>query len=116
MKRLLFFLPLLLTISAVSQTSNSTAKKTPEDARDRAAEAIHRNNLGTAYMNQQEFEHALKLFREAVAFDSKLEVAHVNEGIALANIPQYEPAIQVLQDVVKSDPNNVYGWYNLGLI
>ncbi len=67
-------------------------------------------------MNQQEFEHGLKFFKQAEAADPKLLVAKINQGIALENLQQYAPAIALFNVVVKDDPDNAAAWYNLGLI
>src|SRR5579883_1630663 len=122
MKRLPLLLPgalMLAALAALSQSHSAkpgSRQKDAEGARDPRAEAIHLNNLGTAYMNQQEFEHGLKLFRQAEAADPKLRVAKINEGIALENLQQYAPAIDLFNAVLKEDPNSAAAWYNLGLI
>jgi Flp pilus assembly protein TadD len=95
--------------------------KSPDAARkprsaDRRAEAIRLNNLGTAYMNQQQFERALRLFRQAYAADPKLIVARLNEGIALLNLQRFPAAQRVLTDAAKRNPQNPRPLYNLGLL
>jgi len=80
------------------------------------AEAVHLNNLGAAYMNQQQFARALNLFRRAAALNPKLDVAKTNEGIALANLQKYSQATALLNALVKKDPGNAHAWYTLGLV
>src|SRR6478736_5712706 len=80
------------------------------------AVAVRLNALGAAYMNQQQFVRALKLFRQAAALDPVLKAARTNEGIALLNLQRFSPARSVLAAVVKADPNNAHAWYNLGLL
>ncbi len=65
------------------------------------AEAARLNNLGAAYMNQQLFEKGLKSFEQAAALDPKLEIAKLNQGIALVNLGRIDPAKQILEDAVK---------------
>jgi Flp pilus assembly protein TadD len=82
----------------------------------RGDEAVHRNNLGVAYMNQQQFERSLNFFRQAVTLDPKLEIAKVNQGIALAYLQKYGPARTVLSKATRENPSNVRAWYALGLM
>jgi Flp pilus assembly protein TadD len=98
---------LMLAAAAAAQPRRATASK---------ADAIRLNTLGAAYMNRQQFEHALKLFREAAALDPTLEAATANEGIALFNLQRFEPARLALEAVVKAHPANAHAWYNLGLL
>src|SRR5215813_4944583 len=97
------------------QTSVRSTKKTlPKSAA--VAEAVRQNNLGAAYMNQQQFERALKCFRQALALDPKLEIAKVNQGIALANLRKFESAGKILSAAVRANPNDPHAWYILGLV
>ncbi|MGC1782817.1 MAG: FG-GAP-like repeat-containing protein [Acidobacteriaceae bacterium] len=74
------------------------------------------NNLGVAYMNQQNFNKAEQLFATAVRKDPTLLTAQLNEGISLLNSQQLAQATQVLRRVVDKDPENAAAWYNLGLV
>ncbi len=80
------------------------------------ADAIRLNNLGVAYMNQQNFNQAEKLFSSAVEKDPTLLIAQLNEGIALLNSQQLSQASTVLRKVIAQDPKNTAAWYNLGLV
>ncbi len=79
-------------------------------------EAVRLNNLGVAYMNQQRFDQALKLFEQACRMDPKLFAARLNQGIALLNLQRYAAAREVLQEATRREPNNPRAWYNLGLL
>ncbi len=81
-----------------------------------AAQANRLNNLGVGYMNQQAFKKALGYFQQARAADPSLSAAKVNEGIALLNLQQVEPARLTLLEVVKANPRDARAWYNLGLL
>src|SRR5205809_5249048 len=109
-------LMVLVTTAAPSQKLPSRSIKSKAPTTDRRAEASHRNNLGAAYMNQQEFHRALNLFRQAATFDPKLEIAKVNQGIALVYLQKYGPARTILNNVTNADPGNVQAWYALGLM
>jgi Flp pilus assembly protein TadD len=79
-------------------------------------EAIRLNNLGAAYMGQQRFAEATRLFQRAYTLDPRLDVARLNEGISLLNEQKIDAARTVLQATVKREPANARGWYNLGLL
>jgi tetratricopeptide (TPR) repeat protein len=80
------------------------------------AEAARLNNLGAAYMNQQLFEKALTAFQRAAALDPKLQIARLNQAVALLNLGQVEAAKPLLEEAAKHDPNDPHVWYNLGLL
>ena len=80
------------------------------------AEAIGLNNLGVASMNQQKPEAALERFEGAFKADPSLTAARVNQAIAMSALQRYEPAQQILDAIVTSDPANVRAWYTLGLL
>ena len=112
--RLLLF-AFSMIISAAAQPQHSSRQSAGMRA-GAATEAVHLNNLGAAYMNQQQFALALNLFRRAAALNPKLEIAKINEGIALANLQKYGPASTVLNMLLKKDPGNAHAWYTLGLV
>ena len=86
------------------------------DAATSNADAIQLNNLGVAYMNQQNFNRAEELFSSAVQKDPTLLIAQLNQGIALLNSQQLPQASSVLRKVIAQDPKNTAAWYNLGLV
>jgi len=91
----------------------------PDDSHskpDSSAEAARLNNLGAAYMNQQLFEKGLKAFQEAAALDPKLQIASLNQGIALLNLARIEPAKGLLETAGKNAPNDPHAWFSLGLL
>jgi Flp pilus assembly protein TadD len=102
-------------ISAPAQAPRSPVSS-PKKSVATPGEAVHLNNLGAAYMNQQQFARALILFRQAVALDPKSEIAKLNEAIALTNLQKYSPAATLLNGLLKKDPANARAWYMLGLI
>jgi len=79
-------------------------------------EAARLNNLGCAYMNQQLFEKALKMFQQASQADPKLAIARLNQGVAYANLQKVDEAKAALDDAIKVDPKNPNAWYSLGLL
>ena len=85
------------------------------------AEAARLNNLGCAYMNQQLFEKALKNFQDAATLDPNLQVARLNQGIALLSLARVDAAKEILEAATKSDPgnpqrNDPHAWYSLGML
>jgi Flp pilus assembly protein TadD len=79
-------------------------------------EAARLNNLGAAYMNQQLFEKALKNFEQAAKLDPTLDIARVNQGVALFNLGRIDPAKTLLDEAVKRNPKDPYAWYSLALL
>jgi len=113
----LLLLLLISTLICAGQAPHPhSAPKRPTVTAPITAEAVHANNLGAGYMNQQQFARALNLFRRAVALNPKLDIAKTNEGIALANLQRYDQAVTLLNGLVKRDPGNARAWYTLGLV
>src|ERR1700688_3936683 len=77
------------------------------------AHGVHFNDLGTAYMNQQLFEKALKSFEAASKADPQLQIARINQGVALLGLGRVDAAKQLLSAAAKEDPKDPYAWYNL---
>src|SRR5437870_12237270 len=109
---------LFLTSGSVIRVGLALIAATPRQGAspDQFIEAARLNNLGAAYMNQQLFEKGLKAFQDAAALDPKLEIAKLNQGIALLNLTRIEPAKQVMEEAVKRYPNDPHAWFNLGLL
>lgn len=123
------FAPWSLILAALAIASVATARlpqaKPPGKARrtaspqppvDPVVEAVRLNNLGVAYMNQQRFEQALKLFEQASAKNPQLSAARLNQGIALVNLQRTDPARAILLEVSQREPENPRARYNLGLL
>jgi Flp pilus assembly protein TadD len=108
------------SLTAAFQTAKQPQPAKPRPAQSRpanpVAEAIRKNNLGAAFMNQQRMEQALAQFREARSLDPKLSVALLNEGIALLNLQRTDAARKVLLEASQKLPENPRVWYNLGLL
>lgn len=79
-------------------------------------EAARLNNLGAAYMNQQNFEKGLKYFQDAAAKDPKLAIAQLNQGIALQSLGKVDAAKPLLEAAVKALSDDPNAWYTLGLL
>ena len=83
---------------------------------DKSTEAARLNNLGVAYMNQQLFEKALKMFEQAAALDPNFKIAPMNQGVALLNLGRIDAATQFLEQAVKQNRDDPHAWYNLGML
>jgi tetratricopeptide (TPR) repeat protein len=94
----------------------AAAPEDPHSKPDPSTEAARLNNLGAAYMNQQLFEKGLKAFQEAAALDPKLQIASLNQGIALLNLARIDPAKGLLEAAGKNAPNDPHAWFSLGLL
>jgi len=104
----------LAGILAACTLLSVAAPQKPADAAP--AQAAHLNNLGAAYMNQQLFEKALTAFADAATLNPKLQIARLNQGIALLNLGKVDAARPLLENAVKENPNGPNAWYNLGLL
>jgi tetratricopeptide (TPR) repeat protein len=108
-----------LLCACVAMALASVLAAAPDDSLtkpDSSTEAARLNNLGAAYMNQQLFEKGLKAFQEAAALDPKLQIASLNQGIALLNLARIEPAKGLLEAAGKNSPNDPHAWFSLGLL
>jgi tetratricopeptide (TPR) repeat protein len=94
----------------------AAAPQDPHSKPDPSTEAARLNNLGAAYMNQQLFEKGLKAFQEAAALDPKLQIASLNQGIALLNLARIDPAKGLLEAASKNAPDDPHVWFSLGLL
>ena len=101
----------LAALGIFAATTQKAATSSPNPS-----EAARLNNLGAAYMNQQLFEKGLKSFQEAAALDPALQVATLNQGIALLNLTRIDPAKALIESAVKKNPNDAHAWFNLGLL
>jgi tetratricopeptide (TPR) repeat protein len=109
----------LLLCACVALAAAAIFAAAPEDPHskpDPSSEAARLNNLGAAYMNQQLFEKGLKAFQEAAALDPKLQIAFLNQGIALLNLARIDPAKGLLEAAGKNAPNDPHAWFSLGLL
>jgi tetratricopeptide (TPR) repeat protein len=102
---------ILVTIAIVAATPQNIPTLP-----DKSVKAARLNNLGVAYMNQQLFEKALKVFEQAAALDPGLSIAALNEGIALLNLGRIDAARQFLEQAVQQNSGDPYAWCNLGML
>ena len=109
----------LLLCACVALAAATIIAAAPQDSHsksDPSTEAARLNNLGAAYMNQQLFEKGLKAFQDASALDPKLQIASLNQGIALLNLARIDPAKVLLEAARKNVPNDPHAWFSLGLL
>ena len=104
---------MVLMFSFALLVASFTAEKSTQGT---SIEAGRLNNLGAAYMNQQLFEKALKMFEQARALDPKLVIASLNQAIALMNLQRMDQAREHLEEAKRQAPLDAYVWYNLGLL
>jgi tetratricopeptide (TPR) repeat protein len=108
----------LLTLAAAGlapRAQQKPAAKAPSPA-PHPAEARRLNNLAAAYMGQQRFADAERLFARALLLDPRLDTSRLNRGIALFYMQQFAPAREALLAFARQHPENPRGWYNLGLL
>jgi tetratricopeptide (TPR) repeat protein len=115
MKRRIFLVGVVAVLLAIAIFAMAT-QDSPQVKPAQSIEAARLNNLGAAYMNQQLFEKALKVFEQATALDPKLAIAQVNQGVALLNLGHIDTARILLEQTVKQNPNDPYAWYSFGIL
>jgi tetratricopeptide (TPR) repeat protein len=103
-------------VALAAATIIAAAPEDPHSKSDASSEAARLNNLGAAYMNQQLFEKGLKAFQEAAVLDPKLQIASLNQGIALLNLARIDPAKGLLEAAAKNAPNDPHAWFSVGLL
>lgn len=81
--------------------------------------ATQANNRGIGYMEQFDYTQAAEAFEEAVKLAPGWVPGQVNLGIALLNRekePYLSQAIDIFRQIIKSDDQNPFGHYCLGII
>lgn len=71
--------------------------------------------LGTAYMEEDNFENAIRVYREAVALIPDSVSDTINLGIACYHGDHNEESIRILQQAREKEPKNPFANYTLGL-
>ena len=67
---------------------------------------------GNSYLNNEQFDKAAQVFREAIKSDSTNLVYQCQLGLVLIQSKKYADGEQVLNKVLKTDPKNVAAiWY-----
>ena len=84
-----FCLVVVALIGLVLSSRNSLAtRQTPGAPGANAREDAYRsNNIGVALLEQFKYKEGADAFRNALKIDPKLNLAHINLGIALYNVP-----------------------------
>ena len=108
--------PLMPVRAPASAESSSAASPQQPDTVNQRADAIRLNNVGVAYMGQQRFADAERMFVRALALNPSWDVTRLNRAIALYYLQRYDEALALLQILAKGHPEDARAWYNLGLL
>jgi Tfp pilus assembly protein PilF len=104
-----------LAIALLSASAQST--RTPPAGNTASREDAYRaNNLGVAYLEQYNYDIAVKQFRRALEIDPKLQMARVNLAIAFLYAPDLAGAAREAQTVLQQQADEPHAHYVLGLI
>ena len=118
--RALVFYPLLsvLLVSVFFLTGGSMAHRQTQTNPAAAAreQAYRANNIGVALLEQFKHKEAADAFRNALKVDPKLNLARINLGIALFNVPDLPAAQREAQAATVLAPEVPHPYYILGLI
>lgn len=108
--------PLAPTQAPLGAGSRSSSAPQQSAAVSQRGGAIRLNNVGVAYMGQQRFADARRMFARALAVNPSSDVARLNLAIALYFLQSYDEARALLLALAKSHPNDARAWYYLGLL
>lgn len=72
--------------------------------------------LGTAYLQQHQFDLALKCFNQAIQAHPNHAAAYLNRGVLYAQQGQVEYALQDYQQAMQWDPKNAQAYNNRGVL
>ncbi len=82
----------------------------------RPDDAKAHSNLGFSLLNQQKYEEAQVEYDRAISFDSNLKDALQGKGTALANLGNYDEALEVFRYLLEQDSSISINWSNLAYI
>ncbi len=113
-----FFCLLISTlfVSALVLAGGSLAHRQTQPAAVSREDAYRANNIGVALLEQFKHKEGAEAFRNALKIDPKLNLARVNLGIALFNVPDLPAAQREAQNAVALAPDIPQPHYILGLI
>jgi len=115
----IFYLFLLSVLApALFLTGKSLAgRQTQAGPASAAREAAYRaNNIGVALLEQFKYKEGADSFRRALRIDPKLNLAHINLGIALFNVPDLTAAQREAKSALTFAPDAPQPHYILGLV
>ncbi len=102
----------IVALRAWTQTASPAAQKAAATRED----AYRANNLGVALLEQYKYKEGAESFTRALQLDPKLQLARINLGIALYNVPDLAGAQREAEKAAVSNPNAPQPAYILGLI
>ncbi|MHC4943478.1 MAG: tetratricopeptide repeat protein [Planctomycetota bacterium] len=73
-------------------------------------------NLGQAFMEAGKFREARSAFYSAYHLDESLDMARVQEAVALAGYSDVEDGVALLEEILDADPENGQAWEAMGFI
>lgn len=73
------------------------------------------NNIGTIYINRNNYQKAIIAFDEAIEADDRWYEPYLNRGIAYRSVNDFEKALNDLNTAIKLKPEMGKIWYNRGL-
>ncbi|MCU1268587.1 MAG: putative system TPR-repeat lipoprotein [Acidobacteria bacterium] len=107
-----------LTVSVLFLSKASPAGRPAQVASAATAreDAYRANNIGVALLEQFKYKEAVDAFKRALQLYPKLNLAHINLGIALFNVPDLPAAQRESQNAATLEPQAPQPYYILGLI
>ena len=114
---LVFRVGLVSLVMLVACSDRTGPSSQPPTAADEQREAAYRaNNRGVAFLEQFTYEPAVEAFREALALEPELRLAHINLPIALFYAGQVDEAAVTAAAARERYPDAPHPAYLVGLI
>lgn len=105
-----------LAAALAASGDERTAVETLEQGRHAAKnDPVVLTDLGAAYNEQEAFEAAADVLREAIAQTPNAADAHNNLGVALNGLKRPAEAVRVLQRALALNRASAEAWFNLGV-
>ncbi len=89
--------------------------KRSQYGRNVVTRSVSHNNQGCEDFRRDNYEEAVKQFKQAIKADSKFAVAHYNLGCAYLEMKEYRDAIEAFSKAVAINYRFKEAYYNLGL-
>jgi Flp pilus assembly protein TadD len=96
--------------------TQNTQATTPAPASAPREDAYRANNLGVALLEQYKYKEGAEAFSRALQIDPKLQIARINLGIALFNVPDLRGAQREAEAAAALNAGAPQPYYIMGLI
>jgi lipoprotein NlpI len=115
-RRLVLFAMVAGVLCAVALSAWMQTLPAAQKADTTREDAYRANNLGVALLEQYKYREGAEAFTRALKLDPNLQLARINLGIALFNVPDLVGAQREAEKAASANPKSPQPHYILGLI